>query len=191
MQSDERVSLFILRTLLRYLLSRACRPTCRCNEIKTTYAEVINLDEVDKDHCNWDNLWGIANTLLSDIVEENDNATKECNDEDVHVMDVDAKAVLQSFDVFYDRAVILFFTGKLPYINWIKQWLSTIMSPNCVENIYAGPCGFYDVVFRSPEHRSALLAKVPVFFYKRLVHVMQWSPVVDYHALLKHECSFG
>ena len=158
------------------------------NEKKATYAEVIHVDEVDKDNCNWDTLWGIANTLLFDIVEENENAAKECNDEDVHDVDVDAKVVLQSFDVFYDRAVILFFTGKLPYINWIKQWLNTIVSPNCVENIYAGPRGFYDVVFRSPEHRSALLAKVPVFFDKRLVHVMQWSPVVDYHALLKQEC---
>ena len=57
-------------------------------------------------------------------------------------MEVDAKAVLQSFDVFYDRAVILFFTGKLPYINWIKQWLNTIVSPNCAKNICAGPQGF-------------------------------------------------
>ena len=116
-------------------------------------------------------------------MEDNENEAKECINEEVHDVDVDAKAVLQSFDVFYDRAVILFFTGKLPYINWIKQWLNTIVSPNCVENIYAGPRGFYDVVFRSPEQRSALLAKVPVFFDKRLVHVMQWSPVVDYHTL--------
>ena len=32
------------------------------NEKKLTYAEVIHdIDEVDKDNCNWDNLWGIAN----------------------------------------------------------------------------------------------------------------------------------
>ena len=110
---------------------------------------------------------------------------QSCIDEDVHDVDVDAKAVLQSFDVFYDRAVILFFTGKLPYHNWIKQWLNTIVSSNCIENIYAGPRGFYDVVFRSSEHRSALLAKVLVFFDKRLVHVMQWSPVVDYFMIVR------
>ena len=59
---------------------------------------------------------------------------------------------------------------------------------NCAGKIYARPRGFYDVVFCSPEHRSALLAKVSVFFDKRLVHVVQWLPVVDYHALLKQEC---
>ena len=78
----------------------------------------------------------IANTLLSDIMEHNENEEKEWIDEDDHNVDIDAKAVLQSFDVFYERAFILFFTWKLPYINWIKQWLNTIVSPNCVENIY-------------------------------------------------------
>ena len=60
-------------------------------------------------------------TLLFDIMEDNENEAKECIDEDVHDVDVNAKVVLQFFDVFYDRAVILFFIGKLPYINWIKQ----------------------------------------------------------------------
>ena len=38
---------------------------------------------------------------------DNENEAKECID-----VDVDAKAVLQSFDVFYDRAVILFLPGN-------------------------------------------------------------------------------
>ena len=61
-------------------------------------------------------------------MDDNENEVKECIDEDVHDVDVDAKAVLQSFDVFYDHTGILFFIGKLPYINWIKQWLNTIVS---------------------------------------------------------------
>ena len=70
----------------------------------------------------------------------------------------------------------------MSYINLIKQWLNIIISPNRVENTYAGPRGFYDVVFRSLEHQSGLLAKVLVFFDKRLV-----DPFVDHHALLKQE----
>ena len=65
---------------------------------------------------------GNCNTLLSDIVDVHD----------VHDVEVDIKAVLQFFDVFYDHALILFFTEKLPYINWIKQWLKTIVSPSRV-----------------------------------------------------------
>ena len=91
-----------------------------------TYAEVIHVEEAKKDNCNCDNLWVITNTLLSDSMEDHENETKECIDEDVHDVTVNAKAVLHSFDV--------------------------------------GPRGFYDVVFHSPEHRSALLPKVLVFF---------------------------
>ena len=45
-------------------------------------------------------------------MEENENAAKECIDEDVHDVEVDAKAMLQSFDVFYDRVVIFFLPGN-------------------------------------------------------------------------------
>ena len=64
------------------------------------------------------------------------------------------------------------------------------MSPNCVENIYVGPRGFYDVVFQSPEHRSALLAKAPMFFDKRLVHTIDTHGVKSLCFKLKWE-TFG
>ena len=46
------------------------------NEKKLTYAEVIRVEDVEKDNCNWDNLWVIANTLLSDIMEDNEMKRK-------------------------------------------------------------------------------------------------------------------
>ena len=44
---------------------------------------------------NWDHLWRIANTLLSNIVEENENEEKAYINEDVHDVVVHHKAVLQ------------------------------------------------------------------------------------------------
>ena len=41
-------------------------------------------------------------------MEDNENEAKECIDEDVHDVDVDAQAVLQSFDVFDDRLMYSF-----------------------------------------------------------------------------------
>ena len=32
------------------------------------------------------------------------------------------------------------------------------------------------------------MAKVPIFLYRRLVHVMEWVPAVDYKDLLKQQC---
>ena len=45
------------------------------------YVKTIYVDEVDNDNHNWDHLWGTANTLVFDIVEENENAAKECINE--------------------------------------------------------------------------------------------------------------
>ena len=46
------------------------------SEKKLTYSVAIHVEKVDKDNHNWDNLWGIANTLLSGIVEENEMQQK-------------------------------------------------------------------------------------------------------------------
>ena len=55
----------------------------------------------------------IVNVLLFDIVDDNENGQRECLDEDVHEMDIDAKAILSLlmysmiallsyFTIFYD-----------------------------------------------------------------------------------------
>ena len=43
---------------------------------------------------------GLSIPCVSDTVEENENATKECIDEDAVDVKVDVKAMWQSFDVF-------------------------------------------------------------------------------------------
>ena len=48
------------------------------NEKNLTYVDILHVEEVEKDHCNWDNLWVIANTLLFDIMEDNEYKAKEC-----------------------------------------------------------------------------------------------------------------
>ena len=53
-------------------------------------------------------------------LEENENEATKCIGEDVHDVEVDVKVGLQSFNVLYDRVIILFFIGRLPFVNWIK-----------------------------------------------------------------------
>ncbi len=151
-------------------------------------SDVVDGSDAQLKSEDWITQCNCVNALLYDVVKHNEEESRDCTDEDVKDVDIDTKSVLQSFDVFYDRAVILFFTGKLPLVSWIKQWLNTMLVPNCVEQVHVGPRGFFDVVFRSSEHRTALLAKVPLFFDRRLVHVMQWAPMVDYDVLLKQQC---
>ena len=49
---------------------------------------------------------GNCQYLVVWYLEENENAAKECIDEDVHDVEVDVQAMLLSFDVFSDRAGI-------------------------------------------------------------------------------------
>ena len=89
---------------------------------------------------------------------------KECVEEDVVEMVIVTKSMLTTFDKFYDRGVILYFTIKLPLVSWIKLWLNSFVMHNCVEDVYVGRIGFYDVVFLSSEYCTAFKAKVPIFF---------------------------
>ena len=44
---------------------------------KLIHVKAIHIDEGHKDDPNWDNLWeNIANTLLYDFIEENENEAK-------------------------------------------------------------------------------------------------------------------
>ena len=66
--------------------------------------------------------------------------------------------------------------------------VNTNVSQNCVENICIRPWAFMMLYFAPLNIKAHYYFKVLVFFYKRLVHVMQWSPAMDYQALLKQQC---
>ena len=87
---------------------------------------------------------------------------------------------ISNFDRFYDHGAILYFTSKLTLVSWIKQRLNSSIMSNYVEDVYVDQSGFYDVVFQLSEHHMVLMAMVPEFSNRRLVHAMDWVPVVDY-----------
>ena len=88
--------------------SKRFKGIAEINEKKLTNGEAIHVDEVDKDNRDWDNLWGIANTLLFAIVEKNENAIKQCIGEDIHDVEVDAKAMLHNL-LMYSMIVRLYY----------------------------------------------------------------------------------
>ena len=60
-------------------------------------------------------------------MENNEKDAKDCVEEDVVEVVMETKSMLATFDKFYDRGVILYFTSKLPLVSWIKQWLNSFM----------------------------------------------------------------
>ena len=67
------------------------------------YAEAILVEDLEKEDRNLNHLREITNALLSGIVDGNENEAKELIDDDVNDVEVDANAILESFDIFYDN----------------------------------------------------------------------------------------
>ena len=57
-------------------------------------------------------------------MENNKKDAKCCVEEDLVEVVMETKSMLATFDKFYDRGVILYFTSKLPLVLWIKQWFN-------------------------------------------------------------------
>ena len=161
----------------------------RCDtSANISYVDVMTNAHVSHDDNHWDLLRGVANSLMEECMKENAKIIEEFDVDDVIKVEVDTKEYLRSFSDFYDKGVIMFFTGRIPYLSWIKQWLRNVMNIDCVEDVYAGPRGFYEVVLRSQEYRDQLLNRLPIFYGRSLVHVVPWRPLVEYQDILKQEC---
>ena len=89
------------------------------------------------------------------------------------------KSKLMQFYIFsmyiYDHVVILFFTSKLSFIYQTNQWFNIILSPICVENIYATHECFMMLYSVFLNFKVLCWIKLHVF-YKRSVYVMQGYP---------------
>ena len=57
-----------------------------------------------------------------------------------------------------------------------------------MEDVFAGPRGFYEVILLSHEIRDKLFNHLPVVYQRGFVHVVSWRPVVEYQDILKQEC---
>ena len=158
------------------------------NSNDMSYADAMRQDDIKKDESHWEHLRCMENILMEDCIRENVKVVEEFVDDEVAKVEIDKKEFLGSFANFIDRGVILFFTGKIPFLWRVKQWLRGILQADCVQDVYAGPRGFYEVILISQEYKEKLLNKLPVFYEKSLVHIVPWRPLVEYQDILKQEC---
>ena len=164
------------------------RPKRVEDEVNMSYVDAMRSDVNFKDDAHWEYLRCMANALMEDCMKENAKIASEFDAEDIFKVEVDTKEYLSSFSAFYDRGVILFFTGKIPALHWVKQWLRGVLHADCVEDVYVGPRGFYEVVLNSSENKETLLARLPIFYGRSLVHVVPWRPLTEYLDILKQDC---
>ncbi|MCO5602437.1 hypothetical protein L7F22_056569 [Adiantum nelumboides] len=137
---------------------------------------------------DWDHLLDFANSLLQEYAEHNESKAVDIPENDVLEVTMDTPRVLQVLAAFHEKAAIFFFTGRLPPMHRIRQWLNFLLQSDAVDEIFDGPRGFFEIMFKTPEARQLALQKVPLFFDGQLVHAVPWRPLAEFQEILKQEC---
>ena len=70
----------------------------------------------------------------------------------------------------------------------MAQWLNAMVGRNSVEDVYKGPRGFFEVIFRTEEQRAKLLSSCLVFYNNNLVYIVPWRLLAEFYEILKQEC---
>ena len=70
-------------------------------------------------------------------------------------------------------------------VRWFTQWLNVMVGRNSVEDVYKGPHGFFEVIFRTEEQRDRLLSRLQVFYNNNLVYIVPWKPLAKFQETLK------
>ncbi|MCO5594134.1 hypothetical protein L7F22_048155 [Adiantum nelumboides] len=137
---------------------------------------------------DWQQLLEFANSLLHDYAQCHGVVPEGLEEDDVLHAPNDTKDALRAFTRFTDNACILFVTGRLPSALLLRRWLNAIIKGDIVEEIFEGPRGFYEVLFKSMQARNAVLESVPLFYEGQLVHTVPWRPLAEFQDILKQEC---
>ncbi|MCO5582025.1 hypothetical protein L7F22_035915 [Adiantum nelumboides] len=137
---------------------------------------------------DWGHLLEFANSLLQEYAEHNQSKAVDIPEEDVLEVSMDTPRVLQLLAAFYEKAAIFFFTGRLPPMHFIRNWLNSLLQSDVVDEIFDVSRGFFEIMFKTSEARQLVLQKVPLFFEGQLVHAVPWRPLAEFQEILKQEC---
>ena len=99
----------------------------------------------------WDVMHVVANEALHEILSDTTDMVAYVEEDDIVEVEMPCREILKAFSLFHERHIICFFTGKNPLVNWVAQWLNAMIGRNSVDDVYKGPRGFFEVIFRTEE----------------------------------------
>ena len=155
---------------------------------KPSYAHVMGEGEEKRNDHYWEVMHVVANEALHEILPDDIEMVANIEEDEIVEVEMPRREILKAFSMFHERGIICFFTGKIPLVHWVAQWLNAMVGRNSVEDVYKGPRGFFEVVFRTEEQRDRLLSRVPVFYNSNLVYIVPWRPLAEFQEILKQEC---
>ncbi|MCO5596598.1 hypothetical protein L7F22_050664 [Adiantum nelumboides] len=77
--------------------------------------------------------------LLQEYAEHNQLKAVDILEEDVLEVSMDMLHILQLLAAFHEKAAIFFFTGRLPPMHFIRNWLNSLLQSDVVDEIFDGP----------------------------------------------------
>ena len=155
---------------------------------KPSYAHVMGEGEEKRNDHYWEVMHVVANEALHEILPDDIEMVANIEEDEIVEVEMPRREILKAFSMFHERGIICFFTGKIPLVHWVAQWLNAMVGGNNVEHVYKGPRGFFEVVFRTEEQRDRLLSREPVFYNSNLVYIVPWRPLAEFQEILKQEC---
>ena len=97
----------------------------------------------------WDVMHVVANEALHEILSDDTNMVANVEEDEIVEVEMPHREILKAFSMFHERGIICFFTWKNPLVNWVVQWLNAMIGRNSVEDVYKGPRGFFEDIFRT------------------------------------------
>ena len=91
----------------------------------------------------------VANEALHEILPDDIEMVANIEEDEIVEVEMPRREILKTLSMFHERGIICSFMGKNPFIHWVTQWLNTMVGKNNVEDVYKGPRGFFEVVFRT------------------------------------------
>ena len=123
---------------------------------RPSYAHFMGEGEEERNDHYWEVMHVVANEAFHEILPDNIQMVANIEEDEILDVKMPRREILKAFSMFHKRGIVCFFTGKNP-LHWVAQWLNAMVGRNNVEDVYKGPRGFFEVVFRTKEQRDRSL----------------------------------
>lgn len=124
--------------------------------------------------------------VMSDILL--DSVTNDPAIVGAHKVSLNTDIVWNQVTVFSSRAVVLFFTGRLPQMRDIAVAIDTGFGAPVVDKIFYAGQGLYEILFVKAQDKSAFLTQPSIILFGQVVHVFDWKPMKKIKEALLSQC---
>lgn len=150
----------------------------------------LKINPSEEAHClareNLEALPTMDTSVMSEIL--NDSITDDPAVLGEHKVVLNSEIVWKQVAVFTSRAVVLFFTGRLPLIRDIALVIDAGFGSVAIDKIFYAGQGLYEILFVQQQDKTAFLSQPTIILFGQVVHVFDWKPIKKIKEALFYQC---